>query len=216
MPAPETLRLGFVPGVTPDKWARTWHQRQPRVRLELVPVAEAEQRAVLDDWSVDLCLVRLPLDTEGLHLIRLYDEVAVVVMSVEHELSLLDEVTADDLDGQIVNDGPAREAIETAAAGTGVVLVPMSVARLHHRKDVTFRPLAGATATTVGLAWSRDRGDERFEELVGVVRGRTANSSRGAQAPPRTPPKKKAPPRPAKKVPGKSGRTPLTRKHRPR
>ena len=54
----------------------------------------------------------------------------------------------------------------------------MSVARLHHRKDVTFRPVTDLPTTTIGLVWRTDHDDERVQTFIGVVRGRTANSSR--------------------------------------
>ena len=68
--------------------------------------------------------------------------------------------------------------VATVAAGTGVVVVPMSVARLHHRKDVTYRPVSDLAPTTVGLAWRADDDDERVQTFIGIVRGRTARSSR--------------------------------------
>ena len=71
-----------------------------------------------------------------------------------------------------------REAIEVVAAGNGVAIVPMSVARLFTRKDVAARPVTDLPPTTVGLAWLVDRDDADTQEFVGVVRGRTANSSR--------------------------------------
>jgi len=71
-----------------------------------------------------------------------------------------------------------KDAVETVAAGTGVVVLPMSVARLHHRKDVTFRPVTDLPTTTVGLVWRTDHDDDRVQAFIGVVRGRTANSSR--------------------------------------
>lgn len=71
------------------------------------------------------------------------------------------------------------EAIELVAAGTGVVVVPRSLARLHQRKDVAVRTLADGPTAPVALAWSIEREDERTEDLVGIVRGRTVNSSRG-------------------------------------
>ena len=46
-----------------------------------------------------------------------------------------------------------REAVETVAAGTGIVILPMSVARLHHRKDVVSRPVVDLAPTSVALAW---------------------------------------------------------------
>ena len=54
----------------------------------------------------------------------------------------------------------------------------MSVARLYHRKDVAHRLVTDLDPTTVALAWLIERDDERAQRFVGVVRGRTARSSR--------------------------------------
>jgi DNA-binding transcriptional LysR family regulator len=189
------LRVGFVTGATPDRWARVWRERYPREPLDLVPVTEAEQEPRLRTGDVDLALVRLPVERDGLHLIALYDEVPVVVASVEHVVTAADELTLADLaDEQLVLphrsgwhpaarqlDWPAmseREAVETVAAGTGVVILPMSVARLYHRKDVAHRPVTDLPPTSVALAWLVERDDERAQRFVGVVRGRTSRSSR--------------------------------------
>jgi hypothetical protein len=56
--------------------------------------------------------------------------------------------------------------------------VPMSLARLHHRKDVVHVPVTGVPTTKVGLAWLVDNDDERVQTFIGVVRGRSAHSSR--------------------------------------
>jgi DNA-binding transcriptional LysR family regulator len=71
------------------------------------------------------------------------------------------------------------EAIETVATGTGIVIVPMSVARLHHRKDVVHREVTDLPPTTIGLVWRRDRDDDDIQAFVGVVKGRTPNTTRG-------------------------------------
>ena len=49
-----------------------------------------------------------------------------------------------------------EEAIAIVASGVGVVIVPMSLARLHHRKDADYRPLRDGPASTVALAWPAD------------------------------------------------------------
>jgi hypothetical protein len=54
----------------------------------------------------------------------------------------------------------------------------MSLARLHHRRDVEYRPLRGGPLSAVALAWPRDRDSDDIQTFVGIVRGRTANSSR--------------------------------------
>lgn len=205
---PARLRVAFVPGVTPDKWARIWTERMPRVRLDLSPVEEAEQTAVLYDGSADMSFVRLPVDQEGLHVIPLYSEVPVVVAPKEHFVEAADEVSIQDLadehllqhpdqvpewrdvatevrDGTRVEVPPitVKQAIETVAAGVGIVIVPMSVARLHHRKDVVHRPVTDVAESRIGLAWRRDLDDDRVETFIGIVRGRSANSSRGRTDP---------------------------------
>lgn len=189
------FRLGFVTGATPDRWARTWRDRR-REALELVPVTEDDQEAGIRSGSLDMCLVRLPIDREELHCIPLYDELPVVVASREHFVAASDgEVELADLaDEQLVLphrsgwtpgveqlDWPEmdeRTAVETVAAGTGVALMPMSVARLHHRKDVVHRVVTDLDPTTIGLAWRTDHDTEQVRAFIGIVRGRTVNSSR--------------------------------------
>lgn len=194
---PRTFRLGVVPGATPGKWIDAWKQRMPHVPLELVPITVSTQRDALAD--VDAALVRLPLDDDTLHVISLYDEVPVVVASIDSHLLAADELTLADLAGEVVmtpsDDAlvpfevpgstpprfsplPTAEAITTAATGIGIVIVPMSLARLHHRKDVDHRVLTDGPTSTVALAWPRERTTADVETFVGIVRGRTANSSR--------------------------------------
>ncbi len=189
------LRLGFVTGATPDRWAARWRERHPREPLELVPVAQSEQEPLLRDGTLDAALVREPVDRTGLHLVRLYEERAVVVVPADHVLTAYDEVTLADLahEQHVLAPPPGlellepqldfpsmtrRDAIEVVASGTGVAVMPMAVARLHHRKDVARRPVAGLEPTRVGLAWLVERDDEQIQRLVGVVRGRTVRSSR--------------------------------------
>jgi DNA-binding transcriptional LysR family regulator len=72
-----------------------------------------------------------------------------------------------------------EDAVEAVAGGTGVLIVPMSVARLHQRKDATYRPVVDLPTTKVGLAWLVDNEDPRVQTFIGIVRGRTERSSRG-------------------------------------
>jgi DNA-binding transcriptional LysR family regulator len=171
----------------------------PQTALELISLPVAGQRRALLDGDVDAALVRLPLEKDGLHVIPLYEEVPVVVCARDSHLTAADELAIADLEGEvlIVPDddvlgirvpgalppafaAPAdtAEAIATVAAGVGIVVVPMSVARLHHRKDADHRPLADGPRSTVALAWVAERTTSAVESFVGIVRGRTANSSR--------------------------------------
>jgi DNA-binding transcriptional LysR family regulator len=201
---PGPFRVGFVAGVMPDKWARAWADRMPRTPLVLVPLLDQDGVAMLRAGDLQMCLVRLPVDREGLHLIPLYEEQPVVVVSKENPVAAYDEIDVADLSGEHLLQDPdtvpawrdiatevadgtrfpvppmsLRQAVESVAADAGIVIVPMSLARLHHRRDVVGVPVTGVPTSTVGLAWLREADDARIETFIGVVRGRTVNSSRG-------------------------------------
>ncbi len=160
---------------------------------------------------------REPASTDGekYHSIRLYEELPVVILPVDHVLTVLDEVPVEELAEEFLlqpaSDIPAyeevsrawresagrivpedltdKETIELVAAGVGLYIVPMSIARFYHRKDLTYRPVAGLDTYPVHLVWPRaPKGEPRSEELeallqdfIGIVRGRTATSDRGSE-----------------------------------
>ncbi|RVW03949.1 LysR substrate-binding domain-containing protein [Rhodococcus xishaensis] len=193
------FRLAYVPGVTPAKWVRIWGERMPESPLELIAVDAADAAAALREDRADAALLRLPVERDGLSVIPLYAEVPVVVVPKDHVFTaaeqialadLADELVLDPLDtplawhqlpGRPALDRPSStgDAIALVAAGVGVVVVPQSLARLHHRKDLTYRPVDGAPESRVALSWVEDRTTDLVEEFIGIVRGRTANSSRG-------------------------------------
>ena len=199
-----SLRVDFVTGVTPDKWVRTWNERHPDDPLDLTPVDGADAESRLRTGETTLSLLRLPIDPTGLHVIPLYEEDPVVVVAKEHAAAAFDTLDVTDLADEVLlqpadsvpqwrDAAPADvleraasmppmtvvEAIAVAAAGSGFVVVPLSVARVHHRKDVVHRPVTGVAGSRVGLAWRVDDEDPRIEDFIGVVRGRTERSSRG-------------------------------------
>jgi len=93
-----------------------------------------------------------------------------------------------DTEGKIVPDEPppapqdATEAVAWVAAEVGLTVLPFSLARLHRRKDVTFRKLTGVAGPEVGLVWLQSHDSPIHQELAGIVRGRSARSSRGLGA----------------------------------
>ena len=182
--APATPRIGYVPGVTVAKWARVWGERFPGTPLDLVAVPQARQRAALAEGQVDMCFVRLPIDRDGLHAIPLYHEVAVVVVPKDHPIALFDEVSLADLDGERMQDAADLDAVEATlelvAAVGGAAVVPHALARLHHRRDLIYRPLTDVDPTRIALAWPVEHPGEFVEEFIGIVRGRSAGSSRTA------------------------------------
>ncbi|MEV6527234.1 LysR family substrate-binding domain-containing protein [Longispora sp. NPDC051575] len=197
---PPTFRLLIVPGVTVDKWSRVWSERLPEVDLRVTPTEHAQLGPLLSEQA-DAGLVRLPVDQDIFHAIPLYTEATVVVFSRDHQLAgAEDELSLADLAGQTLTQplddvldwtgasaAPATEhrpattasAVEFVAASVGVMLVPQSLARLHNRRDLAYRVVTDAPQSSVALVWRRDRQTELVEEMIGIVRGRTANSTRG-------------------------------------
>lgn len=178
------LRLDYVAGVSPAKWLRAWSDRHPELPLEATRVDEPAQLDRLRAGEVDLAFVRLPVEHHGLHVIPLWEELAVAVLEKGHPFADAPSLTLDDLDGEPaapVQPGDPAMTLELVAAGTGYAIVPHSIARLHHRRDVVAVPLDDAPTTRIALVWRIERDDETVQEFVGVVRGRTARSSRGAE-----------------------------------
>ncbi|MDX6345580.1 MAG: hypothetical protein QOF84_370 [Streptomyces sp.] len=227
-----SFRLAYVPGVTPTKWVRIWNERLPDVPLTLIQVSAAEASDVLRDGGADAGFVRLPIDRTDLSAIPLYAETTVVVVPKDHLVAAVDEVSAEDLADDLVlhplddtlawdrrpglpaNERPATtaDAIELVAAGVGLLVVPQSLARLHHRRDLTYRPVSDAPESRIALSWLEDKTTDLVEEFIGIVRGRTVNSSRGRPTPPQPKGKRPAPADPqrtaaARKPTGKNPRS---------
>ncbi|OBF59059.1 LysR substrate-binding domain-containing protein [Mycolicibacterium monacense] len=227
---PPSLTLGYVPGGTPAKWARNWAERHPDVPLQLCTVAAADAADAVRAGTVDVALLRLPADTSALAVIPLYEETTVVVVPVDHVLTAGDTITAADLDGEpvlmpldhvvawaeapgtLVDHRPetTEDAMELVAAGVGALVVPQSLARLYHRKDLTYRPITDAPTCPVALAFPDGPQSPLLEEFIGIVRGRKPGSSRGqAQpAPKRTAREKTLAKQAARAAAGKGARKP--------
>ncbi|MFD9043432.1 LysR substrate-binding domain-containing protein [Streptomyces bottropensis] len=209
--ASPSFRLAYVPGVTPTKWVRIWNERLPDVPLTLLQVSPAEAFGLLRDGGADAGFVRLPVDRDDLSAIPLYAETTVVVVPQDHVVAAVDEVSTADLADEVVlhplddtlgwerppgepafeRPATTADAIELVAAGIGLLVVPQSLARLHHRKDLTYRPVTDAPESRVALSWPKDATTDLVEDFIGIVRGRTVNSSRGRAKPPEEKPQQK-------------------------
>jgi len=192
---PTELRFAYVAGVTPGKWIRRWEERMPDVPLHAFMSDDGAQLSVLRDGSADLSFVRLPVDREGLNVIPLYEEQPVVVAPKGHEISVFEEVALEDLSEENFLDveemGGPHMALQVVASGAGLAILPMSVARHLNNKQTVMRLLTGAPGTQIGLAWLAGTDSPVIEEFIGIVRGRTAQSSRQPSAQQEKP--KKAP-----------------------
>lgn len=157
-----------------------------------------------------------PSTRDGWAVVPLWTEQTVVVVRKDHVLTVVDAVDVADLAGEtllvpgddvlgwvppevdVVEVPDLPTAADLVANGAGVLLVPHSLARLHDRKGTAVRVVPDAPGSPVVLVWRTDAEHEHAQELVGIVRGRTAGSSRGAApepapATPATPSRRPAP-----------------------
>ncbi|TYB51991.1 LysR family transcriptional regulator [Nonomuraea sp. PA05] len=233
--------MAYVPGVTPAKWAGIWAERLPDIPLTLVTVPAAEVVDLLRGGGADAAFVRLPIDRDALSVIPLYVETTVVVVPKDHAVAAADEIVLADLaDDEVLRalddtiEWPVRpglpaftdpattaEAVELVASGAGLLVVPQSLARLHHRKDLTYRPVTDAPQSQVALAWPTDATTDLVEDFIGIVRGRTVNSTRGRNAapPPAEKPARRQAQKPAQNSSGRRATRSTSRRgkgHRPR
>jgi DNA-binding transcriptional LysR family regulator len=236
---PPSFTLAYVPGVTPAKWVRIWNERVPEVPLTLIQVPAAEAASMVRDHGADAVLLRLPTDRTGLHAIPVYTETTVVVIPKDHLFAAADEMSAEDLADETVlhplddtldwEQPPGRpaierpattaDAVELVAAGVGLLVVPQSLARLYHRRDLTYRPISDVPESPVALSWLQEETTDLMEQFIGIVRGRTVNSTRGRTPAPAT---RKRPDAEARKPPAaksrqrSSGAAKATKRGKPR
>ena len=181
---PDSFVLAFVPGVTPGKWVGVWKERMPRIHIDVRPLSSDDALQSLREGTAHVALLRLPFADDGLSVIPLYSEVSVVVAPKDHPIAAFDALTLAELAGETVLPGDDAAVVELVAANVGLALMPASLARLHSRRDVVARPVTDAGETRIALVWVAERTTPWIEEFVGIVRGRTANSSRGTETPP--------------------------------
>lgn len=227
------LRLGFVRGIAPTKWAKRYIVAT-HTRLQLVPVAAAFAPRVLDSPDYDMLLERTAPgaqpegtgETGTRRSLRLYNEQIALVVPVDHELAEESEISAADLALVPLLDHPdhapewpapepwadpawkprnANAALELVATGAGAILLPLPLARhISSKKQHALLQVVGDGApagTTVWATWESSLDSADIQQLAGILRGRTARSSRlgslAAGAPTEAPKKqpKQAPPK---------------------
>jgi DNA-binding transcriptional LysR family regulator len=180
---PRTFTIGFMPGITVTAAVRALTAKHPDVIVELVRTTWDDQVGVLHDGRVDVSIVRLPIDQQGLSVRRLFDEPRVVMLSADHRLAGKQSVQIGDLaDDHLLQapdavpewrdiavelrEGRARpvpsfhsieEKLEHVAAGRGVSVIPLSAATFYTRPDVVPVPVEDIALNHVCLAWIASR-----------------------------------------------------------
>lgn len=186
------LTLAFVTGTEPDKWFRRYEERSShgplRTRGEDDPVS------LLLDGEVDAALVRFPeprIDREEYHVVELYTESAGVAVPKESVYAELGEaLRPEDIAGEACHYAPEagtsidlaglRVGLQVVAANVGVVMGPRPILAMLGGKQVRDCELLEAPwgETRIGIVWPKERDADDVQDLVGIMKGRTAQSTR--------------------------------------
>ncbi|MFI5975575.1 LysR family transcriptional regulator [Streptomyces sp. NPDC051452] len=165
---PRRLLVGFRAGVVVTPALRAFAAAHPDVEGNARRIEWDDQERLILDGTVDVAYVRRPVHEDGLELRLLYGEPRVAMLPEDHRLAGKSELTLADLDGETwlrysdprPGDLPIRtieEKFECVAAGTGITLVPRSVALQYSRPDISYVPVVDAAPDEVLLAWAAGR-----------------------------------------------------------
>ncbi|MER5514022.1 LysR substrate-binding domain-containing protein [Streptomyces sp. NPDC002763] len=162
------LVVGFRAGVVVTPALRAFTAAHPDVEAGARRVEWDDQEQLVLDGTVDIAYVRRPVREDGLELRPLYSETRVAMLPAEHRLAGKPEIMLADLDGErwlryndpLPGDLPLRtieEKFERVAAGSGITLVPHSVAEQYSRPDIAYVSVSDADPDRVLLAWAAGR-----------------------------------------------------------
>jgi LysR family hydrogen peroxide-inducible transcriptional activator len=172
------LRLAFLPTIGPyllPRVSQPMRKGLPRLELRLYEYQTAQILEKLEVGEIDLGILALPIDAEGLETKELYTEPFTVAVPDHHRLAKRDTVRVDDLDGEtllLLEDGHCLrdQALEVCsrvgtqekqdfratsletlrqmvATGAGITLLPELASRgaYGNARGVVIRPFARPT-----------------------------------------------------------------------
>ena len=139
------------------------------------------------------------------HALRLYEESMALVVPADHDLAEQGSVSLAELELVTLLDHPdhapewpaaeawadpawmpadVAAALALVATGAGAILLPIPLARhLSSKKEHAILPITGEprlAGTSVWATWALERDAADVQQLAGILRGRTARSSRGS------------------------------------
>jgi DNA-binding transcriptional LysR family regulator len=180
------LRVGFdaTTVVATTRFVREFGESHPQIGLDLTSLSWGEGASELGDGTVDVAVVRLPVDDPRLETHILFEERRVAVFKATHPLARRETLTMADLRGEplVLPRGthggwngeraivprltdaaraaaPAAASIEElvihVAAGHGIGVMPESLADSLRHAGFVHVPLIDAPPSVVALVWRR-------------------------------------------------------------
>lgn len=198
--APASLTVGFFTGDNTLGGAmREFTAVHPETVVAVRRIYWHNQTRAVLDGTVDVALVHLPIDDEGLRFELLHSEQRYAILAADHPLAGAAEVSIHDLqrdpvvlhhgaspaweafhnfdprpDGRAARRGPEvtclEEKLEVIATGHAISFLPASTASwLKTQSGVATVLVTDMPPTEVGVAWSVEREDEMILDFVSVV-----------------------------------------------
>ena len=194
------LTVGFYIGDPISRVVRAFRRAHPDVDARVVRIYWYDQRDVLFDGRADAAFVHLPIDEDGLTLVRLYSSPRVALLPADHRLAGRDEIKIADLaddpvvqhrgasavweawhnadprpDGRRPRPGPTvgniEEKLEVVGAGHAISFVPATAAAaVHMPPDVVAIPVVDLPPTEVCLARKTARRSSIVDAFVETAR----------------------------------------------
>ena len=168
----QRLVVAFTPGLYVSEAVRAFTAMHPEVEIELMPLRWWEQDAPLRDGRADVGYLRRPFDDGGLRTLPIGHEAKVACLPVFHPLARRRSLVRADLDGEAIMDAQSRktssaeEKFELIAAGHGIALVPVTVARSYTRPDLVFIPVTDLEHVETCIAVLKGRRERRVRDFV--------------------------------------------------
>jgi DNA-binding transcriptional LysR family regulator len=204
------LTVGFFIGDPISRLVRAFRSAHPGVTVDVVRIYWQDQPRALLDGRIDVALVHLPIDEDGLTLVRLYRSGKVALLPASHPLAGRSEIritdVADDAmvrhrgaspaweawhnvdprpDGRRAPPGPMignlEEKLEVVGTGQAISFVPGSVAAaVQMPSDVVAIPLVDIPPVEICLAWKVDRHSTTIAAFAETARTVLTNAARFA------------------------------------
>ncbi len=199
---------GVAPSKWAERWARSVPEQPLQlvpVGLHEVESARTELDLLLERVAHGATPVGSEQMNRSRHAMRLYEENVSLVVPADHELAKRESVDLEDLSLITLLAHPdhlaewpvpeawkdpswmpkdAKATLELVATGIGGVLMAQPLARhlsdkrLHSVISVAHNGTSLLPGTEIWASWRVDRDGNDVQRLVGVLRGRTARSSR--------------------------------------
>ncbi|MDQ0811413.1 DNA-binding transcriptional LysR family regulator [Streptomyces sp. B3I7] len=169
------LAVAFAPGLHVSEAVRAFTAVHPGVEIDLVPLRWYDQHTPLRDGRAHVGFLRRPFDDTGLRTIPVGLESRAAILPAAHPLAARPSLTSVDLEGEKLLNAQQRRAasleekFELIAAGYGIGLGPLSVARAYHRPDLVPVPVTDAEPYETCLAAPEDSRDERLLDFLEIA-----------------------------------------------